>query len=80
MVGTNATRCPSRRQARTRSRTAAMVVTVSMVTGTQCSGAGILARLHRTHVALQRLEVVAAPSMKLRTKRGLRPVVMSSMS
>src|SRR5215470_3604428 len=66
MVGTNATRSPSRCQPRTCSRTAAIVVTVSKyVAAARASeavlGRGILTLLHRAHVALQRFEVVGRP-------------------
>src|SRR5579862_3183271 len=55
MVGTNTTRRPCPRQPRTRSRTAAIVVTVSM--SEAVLGRGILAVLHGAHVALERVEV-----------------------
>src|SRR6516225_4215055 len=62
MVGTKATRSPARRQACTRSRTAAIVVTVSKgarAPSEAVLGSGVLACLHRAHIALQRIEIVA---------------------
>src|SRR5215467_4237777 len=56
MVGTNTTRSCSARQARTRSRTAAIVVTVSM--SEAVLGRGVVAFLHGAHIALERVEVV----------------------
>src|SRR2546421_11820418 len=63
MVGTKAMRRPSLRQRRTRSRTAAIVVTVSISSGPPASktmlGRRVLALLHGLDVVLQRLQVVA---------------------
>src|SRR5215475_7666548 len=65
MVGTKAMRSPSRRQRRTCSRTAAIVVTVSKrryrSSLEAVLGGGVFARFHRAHVALNRIEVVARP-------------------
>src|SRR5215831_17264940 len=57
IVGTNATRSPRPRQPRTRSRTAAIVVTVSI--SEAVFGSRVFALLDGTHVGLERLEVVA---------------------
>src|SRR5215472_12248959 len=83
MVGTNTTRSPARRQARTRSRTAPMVVTVSKdrarggTARTAASetvlGRRVLALLHGAHVALERLEVVAGALHEVAHEARLAP-------
>src|SRR5690348_8243993 len=63
MVGTKAIRSPSWRHPWTRSRTAAIVVTVSKLragaTSEAVLGTRVLAGLHRAHVALESVEVIA---------------------
>src|SRR5215831_14554186 len=71
MVGTNTTRRPSRCQARTRSRTSAIVVTVSM--SEAVLGRRILALLDGTHVALERIEVVVRALHEVAHEAGLAP-------
>src|SRR3989440_5118030 len=72
MVGTKATRRPSRRQPRTRSRTAAIVVTVSMLSEA-VFGRGVFALLHGAHVPLQGLEVVARAVHEIAHEARLAP-------
>src|SRR6516164_8879509 len=74
MVGTKATRSPSLRQARTCSRTAAIVVTVSKAIPCALEavlGSRIFARLDRAHVALERVEVIARPVHEIPHEAGL---------
>src|SRR5256885_16522982 len=71
MVGTKATRRPSRRQPRTRSRTAAIVVTVSMLKAV--FGRWVFALLHGAHVLLQRLEIIARPVHEIAHESRLAP-------
>src|SRR5579863_9300089 len=79
MVGTNTTRWPALRHARTRSRTALMVVTVSILTGRAGGaaaseavlGGGIFALLHGAHVTLERLEVVPRALHEVAHEAGL---------
>ena len=87
MVGTNTTRSPAACQRDTCSRTAAIVVAVSIGLGDEPSrmefvlGRGIAllsSPPRRSACSASRLDV--APSMKFFTKRGLRPEVMSSTS
>src|SRR5215469_13320533 len=77
MVGTNATRRPARCQPRTCSRTAAIVVTVSMwISGAGSEavfGRGVLTLLHRPHIALQRLEIVVCPVHEVTHEARLAP-------
>src|SRR3981189_623143 len=58
--GRKAPRRPSRRQPRTRSRTAAIVTTVSIALEAVFRR-GVFALLHGAYVVLQRLEIVARP-------------------
>src|SRR6516162_6926211 len=75
MVGTKATRSPSRRQRCTCARTAAIVVTVSKRESLSASeavlGSGVLAALHGAHVALDRIEVIARPLHEVAHEAGL---------
>src|SRR5215470_16810918 len=83
MVGTNTTRSPPRRHARTRSRTALMVVTVSMGRGLKTKrpgaasetvlGSWVFALLHGAHVAFERFEVVARAFHEVAHEAGLAP-------
>src|SRR4029077_16496713 len=75
MVGTKATRSPSRRQPWTCSRTAAIVGTVSKRRAGSASeavlGRGVLARLHCAHVTLERIEVIARSLHEVAHEAGL---------
>src|SRR5215468_8545188 len=75
MVGTKAIRSPSWRQRCTCSRTAAIVVTVSKRRYRSSLEAvlagGVFARLHRAHVALDRIEVVARSFHEVTHETGL---------
>src|SRR3977135_2719106 len=72
MVGTKAIRRPSRRQPRTRSRTAAIVTTVSIALEAVFRR-GVFALLHGAYVVLQRLEIVARPLHEIAHEARLAP-------
>src|SRR4029077_19410338 len=72
MVGTKATRRPSRCQPPTRSRTAAIVVTVSIALEAVLRR-GVFALLHGAHVVLQRLEIVAGALHEIAHEARLAP-------